>query len=80
MNKFFSDLATLLEAADAPNSKDKMYRAARKRCRFHEVNGINLGFASASYGAGWGEVLTDQFLNDAYQIVKKECKQSEKRQ
>ena len=77
VNKFFSDLATLLEAADVPDLKDKMYRSARKKCRFHEVNGINLGFASSSYGAGWGEVLTNQFLNDAYQIVKKGCKQPE---
>lgn len=77
VNKFFSDLATLLEAADVPDLKDKMYRSARKMCRFHEVNGINLGFASSSYGAGWGEVLTDHFLNDAYQIVKKGCKQPE---
>ena len=77
VNRFFSDLATLLDAADDPNTKDKMYRAARKMCRFHEVNGINLGFASSTYGAGWGEVLTDQFLNDAYQIVKKGCKQPE---
>lgn len=48
VNKFFSDLATLLEAADFPDLKDKMYRSARKMCRFHEVNGINLGFASSS--------------------------------
>ena len=38
----------VLEAADVPDLKDKMYRSARKMCRFHEVNGINLGFASSS--------------------------------
>lgn len=32
---------------------------------------------SSSDGAGWGEVLIDQFLSDEYQIVKKGCKQPE---
>ena len=77
LNKFFSDIATLLEAADEPNMRDVMYRNARKKCKFNEVNGINLGFASSSYGAGWGDVLTDQFLQDAFQIVKKGSKQPE---
>ncbi len=77
LNKFFSDLATLLEAADEPNLKNVMYRNARKKCKFNEVNGINLGFAASSYGAGWGDVLTNQFLHDAFQIVKKGCKQPE---
>ena len=30
LNKFFSDVATLLDAADEPTLKDKMYRTARK--------------------------------------------------
>lgn len=77
LNKFFSDIATLLDAADSPSMKDKMYRAARRKADFHEVNGINLGFASSSYGAGWGDIITDQFLRDAYQIVKKGSKQPE---
>ncbi len=77
LNKFFSDIATLLDAADSPSMSDKMYRAARNRFHFHEVNGINLGFASSSYGAGWGKVTSDQCLQDAYQIVKKGSKQPE---
>lgn len=77
MNKFFSDVATLLDAADAPTIEDKMYRSARSRFHFHEVNGINLGFASSRYGAGWGQETSDQFLHDAYQIVKKGSKQPE---
>ena len=71
LNRFFSEIATLLEAASSPTMDDKMYRAARKRFHFHEVNGINLGFSSSSYGAGWGEKISDQLLYDAYQIVKK---------
>lgn len=77
LNKFFSDIATLLEAADTPSMNDKMYRTARNKFHFHEVNGINLGFASSNYGAGWGKVTSDQFLRDAYQIVKKGSKQPE---
>lgn len=77
LNKFFSEIATLLDAADEPTLKDKMYRTARNRFHFHEVNGINLGFSSTRWGAGWGQVTSDQFLLDAYQIVKKESKQPE---
>ena len=77
LNQFFSDIATLLDAADEPSMKDKMYRSARNMFHFHEVNGINLGFASSRYGAGWGQVTSDQFLRDAYQIVKKGSKQPE---
>lgn len=77
MNRYFSDIATLLDAADEPNTKDKMYREARKRFHFHEVNGINLGFAESRWGAGWGDVISDQVLRDAYQIVKKGSKQPE---
>ena len=77
LNKFFSEIATLLDAADEPTLKDKMYRTARNRFHFHEVNGINLGFSSTRWGAGWGQVTSDQFLRDAYQIVKKGSKQPE---
>ena len=76
-NGFFSELATLLELADSPTVKDKMYRTARNKCSFNEVNGINLGFSTSTYGSGWGEKLTNQFLQDAYQIVKKGCKKPE---
>ena len=77
MNQYFSDIATLLDAADMPDMKDKMYREARNRFHFHEVNGINLGFAESRWGAGWGDVTSDQVLRDAYQIVKKGSKQPE---
>lgn len=77
LNKFFSDIATLLDAADSPSMSDKMYRAARNMFHFHEVNGINLGFASSRYGAGWGKTTSDRCLYDAYQIIKKGSKQPE---
>lgn len=71
LNSFFTDIATLLDAADAPSTTDKMYRGARKKFTFHEVNGINLGFSNSHIGACWGEKLSDKVLFDAYQIVKK---------
>lgn len=77
INQFFSDIATLLDAADTPTMNDKMYRTARSRFQFHEVNGINLGFSKSGYGSGWGKALSDNVLSDAYQIVKKGSKQPE---
>lgn len=77
INRFFSDIATLLDCADSPSMTDVMYRSARDRFCFHEVNGINLGFSKSKYGSGWGDSLSDRFLADAYQIVKKGSKQPE---
>ena len=77
MNRYFSDIATLLDAADAPVMSDTMYRAARKKFTFHEVNGINLGFSESRWGAGWGSGISDQVLKDAFQIIKKGSKQPE---
>lgn len=77
LNAFFSEIATLLDAADSPTTTDKMYRAAKNKFKFHEVNGINLGFASSRYGAGWGEKIANQVLYDAYQIIKKGSRQPE---
>lgn len=77
VNQYFNNIATLLDAAETPTTKDKMYRSARAMFRFHEVNGINLGFSKSRYGSGWGELLSDMFCADAYQIVKKGSKQPE---
>ena len=77
INKFFSDIATLLDAADNPSDKDKMYCSALKRFHFHEVNGINLGFSKSGKGSGWGKDTSEKVLSDAYQIVKKGSKQPE---
>ena len=77
INRFFSDIATLLDVSEQPSRKDKFYRSARNKFVFHEVNEINLGGAKSKYGRGWGEQLSNQFLQDAYQIVKKGSKQPE---
>ena len=77
LNSFFGEIAILLDAADTPEMSDKMYKSARKRFTFHEVNGINLGFSESSTGAGWGNKLSNKVLADAYAIVKKGSKQPE---
>ena len=77
LNSFFSDIAMLLNVADTSEMSDKMYRSARSKFVFHEVNGINLGFSESSNGAGWGKKLSDKVLADAYQIIKKGVKQPE---
>jgi len=73
INAYFSDLATILNAADSKSRKDKFYRAALSRFNFSEVNGINLGFAQSSMGAGFGSILTEQVISDAFDIVKRGC-------
>ncbi|MDO5331472.1 MAG: hypothetical protein Q4E99_02225 [Bacillota bacterium] len=75
LNKFFSEIATMLNAAETED--DLFYRRALTRFRFSEVNGINLGFAESSYGAGFGDVLSRQVLSDAFKIVKKGSQQPE---
>lgn len=73
INAYFSDLATILNAADSKNRTDKFYRAALSKFSFSEVNGINLGFAQSSAGAGFGRLLTEQVISDAFDIVKRGC-------
>ena len=77
INKYFTEIATLLDAADEAKMSDKMFREARRRFCFHEVNGINLGFSETPNGAGWGDSISNKVLRDAYQIVKKGSKQPE---
>lgn len=77
LNSYFNDIATLLDAADSPEMSDKMYKSARNKFNFHEVNGINLGFSKSSTGAGWGPKISNKVLRDAYQIIKKGNKQPE---
>ena len=73
INAFFSELAAILNAADSKSSKDKFYRATLSKFNFSEVNGINLGFAQSSTGAGFGSILTEQVISDTFNIVKRGC-------
>ena len=77
LNQYFTDIAILLHNADSPDMRDPFYRSARKRLTFHEINGINLGFSKSIHGAGWGDVISDQVLRDAYYIIKKGSMQPE---
>lgn len=77
INAFFSEIATLLEASDSKDNKDKFFRAAYNKFDFSEVNGINLGFSETRYGSGFGPLLRRQVMQDAFDIVKKGSKQPE---
>jgi hypothetical protein len=66
INEYFAKIGLLLVAAQ-PN--DKLYRSAREMFHFPEVNGINLGFSSGRVGSGFGSILEEQIISDAYQII-----------
>ncbi len=73
IREFFESIATLLDAAEVKGIEDKFYRAALGKFQFHEVNGINLGFADSVTGSGMGDVLRKQIIGDAFDLVKKGC-------
>lgn len=75
INDFFAEIMILLEKSSGKG--DKLYRAALKKFRFSEVNGINLGFSESGAGSGFGSVLSKQVISDAYEIVKTGSKQPE---
>ncbi len=64
INDHFSKIAALLNASGSKG--DKMYKSAFRLFKFSEVNGINLGFSQSGYGAGFGEKLRKQVINDAF--------------
>ena len=77
IREFFENIATMLDAAEAKSEKDKFFHAAYDKFKFHEVNGINLGFADSLTGSGMGDVLRKQIIGDAFDLVKKGCKAPE---
>lgn len=66
VNAYFREIGLLLKSS-TPGSK--LYNAAYKKFYFPEVNGINLGFSSGKYGAGFGPKLRAQIISDAYEII-----------
>lgn len=74
INDRFREIGLLLKRA-TPGSR--LYRAAYDRFNFPEVNGINLGFASGKYGAGFGEQLRTRIIKDAYEIIQSGSEQPE---
>lgn len=77
IQKFFTNIATILEAAESRDEKDIFFREALKCFDFSEVNEINLGFGESKIGSGMGVMLRRQVMNDAFDIVKKGCKAPE---
>lgn len=74
INARFHDIGILLKMSK-PGSK--LYKGAFKKFNFTEVNGINLGFASGKYGAGFGKHLRTEILKDAYEIIQSGSTQPE---
>ena len=68
INAFFSDIMRLLCASQEKG--DRMYREALRRFDFSGVNGINLGFSESGVDAGFGRILSQKVIGDAYDIVK----------
>lgn len=75
VNQYFHNIGILLKASK--NSKDRMYKEAVRRFDFPEVNGINLGFSSGTHGAGFGPMLREQIIKDAYEIIQSGSEQPE---
>ena len=75
INDFFRMIMLLL---DGSNSKgDKLYKEALRRFHFPGVSGINLGVSETGIDAGFGPILSEQVISDAYDIVKSGSKQPE---
>jgi hypothetical protein len=70
INDFFRNIIKLLDKASQKNNTDIFYKQALHIFDFSEVNGICLGFAEDSTGAGFGEVLSKQVIDTAFEIVK----------
>ncbi|MBE5869782.1 MAG: hypothetical protein E7294_00755 [Lachnospiraceae bacterium] len=75
INDFFRMIMLLLDGAN--NKRDKLYKEALQRFHFPGVSGINLGVSETGIDAGFGPILSEQVISDAYDIVKSGSKQPE---
>lgn len=75
VNEFYDRIMILLDGSQKIG--DKLYRTALNSFSFSGVNGINLGFSETGVDAGFGPVLSQQVIKDAYEIVKAGSKQPE---
>lgn len=75
INSYFRNLGILLKASKNPG--DKLYKTAVKKFDFSEVRGINLGFSKGTRGAGFGPMLSNQIIKDAFEIIKSGSEQPE---
>lgn len=77
INKFFDEIATLLDNADEKSREDKCFNTAFQKFKFPGVKGINLGFSKGRGDAGFGPELRMRSVSDAFVIIKKGCKSPE---
>lgn len=70
IHEFFRKIIKLLDRAEQKNVRDTFFKQARNLFEFPEVNGICLGYAEGTTGAGFNGVLAGQTMNTAYDIVK----------
>lgn len=70
INEYFRKIIKLLDKARDKDERDICYKQALKLFDFSEVNGICLGYAKGTNGAGFGSLLSKQVISTAYDIVK----------
>jgi len=70
IHDFFRKVIKLLDKAKRNDESDLFYKQAVRTFHFSEVNGICLGYAKGTNGAGFGDKLTSQVMGTAYDIVK----------
>lgn len=68
INDYFKKIGILLSVSKV--NSDRAFREALKLFNFPEVNGICLGFANGTHGAGFGKKLRLQIINDAKEIIR----------
>lgn len=70
IHEYFRKIIKLLDKAKKKDTSDICYKQALKMFDFSEVNGICLGYAKGTSGAGFGRGLGNQVISTAYDIVK----------
>ena len=70
IHEYFRKIIKLLDKAGSKDRTDNFYKQALKLFDFSEVNGICLGYAKGTSGAGFGLGLGRQVISTAYDIVK----------
>lgn len=67
INNYFKKIGILLRHSKVKN--DRFYNKAIKMFKFHEVNGIGLGYSRGKNGSGFGKKLTEKIIDDAKEII-----------
>ena len=70
IHEYFRKIIKLLDKARSKDRADTFYKQALRLFNFSEVNGICLGYAKGTTGAGFGTGLGSQVISTAFDIVK----------